>query len=295
MAIATGVSLCVKPTSCRQVIFGDFTRCLTGIQNVVKAQLIYMESLEEHNMFQPSKEADALRTTINALRAAQAKAFADIPAMKKEIAYGRFAGPQLAEVHRLIRRAFLPVTGVGTIIDFFERIARLRGWQYAVLDESEGNVIPESERATMFKYQSMMKMLHEPFAQVAHAMQNACEHVMLVLRLKKARKVRVAPSKLTDGDVEAKGAVSQPGDRDFARYLEREIERFHGSREGIFRSWCVLNDVPIVGISSEAHFHWPRDDENNPAGHRQRQLLVLLYVSTSCVSALCAVPTSSSF
>lgn len=100
-AVSTGVSLLIFPTSSRQVVFKDMTTFIEGLRSAMTANLSYLRSLEETDMFAPhrvntagdevpgSSEATALKVKLQALAGANAKFSVDLPFAKREIAIGK--------------------------------------------------------------------------------------------------------------------------------------------------------------------------------------------------------------
>ena len=121
IAIATATSLLVNPTSCRQIVFKDFSQYLSQLRKVLDSERKYLAGLESRNPFKAHVEAETLKTEVQALCAVHGALFAHMGAAKKEIAWGRLSATDIAETQRLLRRAFLPIVGVSSIIDVFER------------------------------------------------------------------------------------------------------------------------------------------------------------------------------
>lgn len=280
LAVATGISLFFLPLTSRKLVFGDTSAYLSSIRKVLEAKSTFLRSIEHQSMFQSSAESETLRSEVKKLRSVNNKLFADIGLAKKEIAYGHLDAADLSEMHRLLRSLFLPVAGMNQIIDVFERLAKLHGWNTAPRDERSPET--NSERVIMEEYEEMMQILHSPIEDVSAAMYDALDHVSILLKLGKP-----APK---PADEEANRS-SSPGNVDFSQYFEKQINSFDSTRGSILKSWCERNKITLSPVLSRDSL-WPEgmpaDHDDLFATHEQRQLFVLLYVSLmNCLMCLC--------
>lgn len=169
------------------------------IRGTLQAQKAYLTSLETSDMFAPpvsgsaetngmeikktkkdkktshpahNTQAKALRGSLDALLGLHGKLHGDMPFAKREIAWGKLDAKDLDEIFRLFRSILIPLIGMGTITDIFERIAERRGWvrvPNSKYHESEkweecGDDAKEREKAS---WNAIMKTLHEPFEVVS--------------------------------------------------------------------------------------------------------------------------------
>ncbi len=130
------------------------------IQGTLKAQTAYLQSLETSDMFAPTNddsdentakkignklknkkdsqkkishpaqnaEAKTLKESITALRELHGKMYGDLSFAKREIAWGKLRATDIDELFLLFRGIMVPLVGMSTITDIFERIAERRGW-----------------------------------------------------------------------------------------------------------------------------------------------------------------------
>ena len=284
IAIATGISLCVNPTSCRQIVFRSMTNYITQLRKVMERQRTYFHGLETRNPFRMHADAKELLATVQALRAAHGSLFTNIRPAKKEIAYGRLSPRDLSEIQRLLRRAFLPLVGVSSIIDIFGRLAIMHGWG---LEEngSENDSETASEHELIQEYQDIMINLHVPVTILHAAMDQAFDHIMMRLRLQTPLQtlrdaLRSMHSAYRKQDAEARAGTCSPGDDHFAQEFERKVDQFYDSRIITLRTWCEKHNIHLAPDSFESDFDWIVEDASLFGSPTQRQLFVLLYVST---------------
>lgn len=204
-AISTGVSLFIIPISSRTVVFKEQAGYVQLIQATLKAQTAYLQSLEASDMFAPEEpvdendedvddskkakknkktkekdkphpaanaQAQALKANLAALTALHGKLHGDMPFGKRETAWGKLDAKDIDEIFTLFRNILIPLIGMSTITDIFERIAERRGWvriPNSKFDKAEswealGQEAKEKEKKT---WNEIMKTLHEPFEVVS--------------------------------------------------------------------------------------------------------------------------------
>jgi hypothetical protein len=204
-AISTGVSLFIIPISSRTVVFKEQAGYVQLIRATLKAQTTYLQSLETSNMFAPEEpvkdydekdgeskkaknnkktnekdkphpaaniQAQALKGNVAALTALHGKLHGDMSFGKRETAWGKLDAKDIDEIFTLFRNILIPLIGMSTITDIFERIAERRGWvriQNSKFDKAEaweacGQEAKEKEKKT---WNEIMKTLHEPFEMVS--------------------------------------------------------------------------------------------------------------------------------
>jgi Putative ER transporter, 6TM, N-terminal len=198
-AISTGVSLFIIPVSSRTVVFKEQTGYIQLIRATMRAQTEYLQSLETSDMFAPeepagddgekpddgkkgkkSKKRDdkshpaanaqavALKANLAALTGLHGKLHGDMSFGKRETAWGKLDAKDIDEIFTLFRAILVPLIGMSTITDIFERIAERRGWvevPNSKFDRAEsweacGTEAKEKEKKT---WNEIMKTLHEPF------------------------------------------------------------------------------------------------------------------------------------
>lgn len=268
--LATGVNLFFIPVSSRTVVFGEQAGYINLIRAALKAQMAFLQSLESSDMFaetESKKESDdgnghekdkksrkhskkkqghpaetaqskALKGAITGLTTLHGKLHGDIPFAKREVAWGKLNGKDFDEIFRLLRGILIPLIGMSTISDVFQRIAERRGWvklhNPGHRDRLESwDHCTEAEQLEEKKtWNEVMKALHEPFSVAVSAMDEAMEHAGLVLE------ILPKPKKKKGVDEEAKGFDPRPGESTFTAYMEKKMEEFYGKRGSVLRAWA---------------------------------------------------------
>jgi hypothetical protein len=274
IAIATAISLLINPTSCRQIVFRDITKYLTQLRKVLDSERKYLTGLENRNPFKKHADVQALKTEVEALRAVHGSLFAHMGAAKKEIAWGRLSPGDIAEVQRLLRRAFLPIVGVSSVIDVFERLSKVHGWGTA---ENDSETASETELS--LEYQEIMKSLHHHIEELHNALGEGIDHVLVRLKLANPLQ-KVKGTMHLKSDIEAESG--KPKEDDFAFSLKQKIEKFDDARLQVLRLWCEHHGIHLSPDSFESDFNWITKDGDSLFGTPlQRQLFILLYVRES--------------
>ncbi|KAL3423247.1 hypothetical protein PVAG01_04994 [Phlyctema vagabunda] len=308
--ISTGVNLFVIPVSSRTVVFKEQAGYIMSLRGTIKATAAYIQSLETSDMFAPpvveenggskkekskkdgkddgahpanNAQAKALKGAIAGLTGLHGKLHGDMPFAKRETAWGKLTADDIEELFTLFRSIIIPLIGLSTIVDIFERIAERRGWvkstrksNYAELESWER--CPESDEAGEKRiWNSIMKTLHEPFAVASQAMDEGLEHVGYVLEL------IPKPKKKKGEDVEAANNTgAKPGDAGFADYLDRKMREFYGKRGETLKTWAREKGLSEDAFNS-AQQKMPMNAQDmtpETAQHRrdQQQLYLLLYL-----------------
>ena len=233
-------------------------------------------------------EAKKLKTTIGALGELHGKIAGELVFARREIAYGKFEGAELKDLFRLTRGVFLPLTGMSSIADIFNRVAENRGWAStdgkALNGLEEKNKIEETKEMDIRQWNDFMKSLHGPFEVMTQAMDEGLQHTLYALELAKLPKKttpKVPVADRTPLDIEAHGDIIEPGDKRFAAYLTRRIDNFYDQRKLTLATWCRQKGLEL----DENLFKNPtlpaEVDSNDLSQHQrnQRQLYLILYVS----------------
>ncbi|KAK2629287.1 hypothetical protein QTJ16_000107 [Diplocarpon rosae] len=309
-AISSGVNLFIIPVSSRAVVFKEQAGYIQLVRGILKAQTTYLQSLETSDMFAPSQtpsdsrkehsdkthklkrkdkrdvshpaqnpQAKALKDMLTALTGLHGKLYGDIPFAKREFAWGKFGAKDLDEVFVLFRGILIPLIGMSTITDIFERIAERRGWvevpnsKFNELEAWEkGHAKDEGEEK--HTWNEIMKTLHEPFEVVTAAMDEGLHHAGLVLEL-------IPKPKMKKGqDIEGRGDEIKPGDSEFADHLHNKMTEFYSKRGATVRAWAKhkgLNEAQFDSAQSPG----PKDTWTEiESKHRrdQQQLYLILYL-----------------
>lgn len=276
-AIATGVNLFFFPVTCRTVVFKEQAGYIMAVRGTLKAQTQYLRSLETSDMFAGTKqdedqadssakkggngnvqsnptqtpEAMALKGAISGLTALHGKLHGDIVFAKREAAWGKLNAKDIDEIYKLFRSIIIPLIGMSTIADIFERIGERRGWlkpQNATeRDRSEKwEKADDEERISSQKtWNEVMKTLHEPFAVAVAAMDEGLQHAGLVLEL------LPKPKTNNGNDEEAEGADPQPGNPKFAEYMDKKMLDFYSKRGETLRAWARQKGLSVEQFNAE--------------------------------------------
>ncbi|KAI1432726.1 hypothetical protein GGR50DRAFT_672751 [Xylaria sp. CBS 124048] len=317
--IATATSLFILPTSSRSVTVGQFKQAIQLLRGVLKQERAYLQSLEREDMFavpaditasthltdsaRPIDEADqrtndkkhkrqpepkttaeakAVKDTIFKLRLLVGKIYVDLPFAKRDFAWAKLATKDLTTILELIRGVVVPVHGIGTVIDIFQRRAEKRGW--ITTEETPLDVladITEDKRV----WNEVMKQLHEPFEKLSAAIDEGLQHAGMLLEiLPRPKHVNGSENKADrstlDPDVESKGDLVKPGDAGFKTVLEGKIQSIRDIRSTILHAWAkekglVRTDSDLDDLKDHSIFS--ADGKHNTD---QEQLYVLLYIQT---------------
>jgi len=265
--IGMGVNLFIIPISSRMVVSKEQTGYIGLVRATLKAQVSYLQSLESTDMFMgpdaSSKDVEgeaksdknvqkkeksrhpaetpqskALKGAVAGLTALHGKLHGDMPFAKRETAWGKLDAKDLDEIFTLFRGILIPVIGMSTISDIFERIAKRRGWvepqNPGTRDRVESwETLTEAQKQDEKKtWNEVMKTLHEPFSVAVSAMDEGLEHAGLVLELLPKPKVK------KEADEESKSTDPRPGDANFSNYIEQKMKTFHSTRGQVLRAWA---------------------------------------------------------
>ena len=238
-------------------------------------------------------EAKALKGAISGLVALHGKLHGDIPFGKREIAWGKLDAKDLDEIFKLFRSILIPLVGMSTIMDIFERIAERRGWVKArrnSFDRAEAWEHSDEESKVKEKkvWNEVMKVLHESFAVAATAMDEGLEHAGLVLEILPQQKKKMGE------DEETKGTDPRPGDVAFGQYLEQKMLDFYKRRGQTLKAWAKEKGLTEDIFDAAAHTSPPSNEFVSTEGqHRrdQQQLYLILYMEHLLFSA--GIATSS--
>jgi hypothetical protein len=287
--------------SSRTVVFKEMAGYVMAVRGTLKSQTAYLQSLESGGMFAPTEDttdvqgkgdgkgksnpaqnpqAKALNGAIAGLTALHGKLHGDLPFGKRETAWGKLDAKDLDEIFALFRQILIPLVGMGTITDIFERIAERRGWVKASdsrYDRSESwEQRDEADKDEEKKvWNEVMKALHEPFSVTVVAMDEGMEHAGLVLEL------LPTPKKKKGQDEEEKGTDPRPGDPEFSKFLEQKMLDFYSQRGKALKAWAKerrLSEAQFDAAKSvppEVNNFTPEDSQHR---RDQQQLYLILYM-----------------
>ncbi|KAK8117937.1 uncharacterized protein PG998_006218 [Apiospora kogelbergensis] len=304
MGLATGCSLLLIPVPSRKVTYGQMKGAIMLMRGAVKQEKVYLQSLENEDMFaepevgsggasRASKaggapapasapppqtnnrvEAERVKQTIASLRQLNGKMQADLPFAKRDFAWGKLDGCDIKMLFYHIRSCAIPIIGLSTVIDIFQRIAERRGWN---TDSDTPADIVEEKNAEKRIWNEIMKQLHEPLETLSAAMDQGLEHAGILLEILP----RPKKNKKTDdaADVEAKGDAVEPGDPSFARTLEEKVKNFETVKVDILRAWARERGLAYDESAAADLERMPSIPSNGNRHQRdQFQLFLLLYI-----------------
>jgi Putative ER transporter, 6TM, N-terminal/Fusaric acid resistance protein-like len=311
-AIAFGVGMFLIPITSRKVFFGETTGFWMTSRALLKAQVGYVESLEHSDAFQPLgmkdevghdgkkkhkhhlfhhptnkkvgtpedyvKKSAELRAKTQSMIELAAKLKDDVTFAKREIAYGHLDGTAIGEMHQLIRGMFLPMLGLSTVSDIFERISKHRSWRRAAAEAEEAamhamhgddvgaqpgtkhdeapeepsEVNNEVEQDVKLEWMELMRCIHSSFDPVSETLDEGVTHALILLKLipdprAKAKKAAAKAAKKDGTEPQEsptapedleQGQRLKPGDIGFADYVDKRTQDFHQQRAAALQEWA---------------------------------------------------------
>ncbi|THX66944.1 hypothetical protein D6D05_10045 [Aureobasidium pullulans] len=292
-AIGGAVSLLIFPMTMRGVVFKEFTGYIMLLRKMTKANLTYLQSLEEGDMFfgrsdtnvpekpKRTSEAQAIKDTLAGLAALHGKLSIDLTFAKREVAIGRLGPDDLQEIFKQLRGLMLPIIGLSSVIDVFERIAEDRDWNHPAPKKPFEELDDPNERSRMEAVQdwhAIFKTMREPFARIVGDIDEGFEHVLITLQL-------IKPPK-READAESEGDRPHPGEKDFQSYHYKRVDEYHSQKRNLLRRWCELRGFSLPDDffenTQKADFKapdWYHNVKNNDERQKYRaRLFIVLYV-----------------
>lgn len=295
-AIGTGVSLFVFPITIRSIVFKEMTGYIMTLRSLMKANLKYLESLKEADMFMRtptggpeapprSPEAQAIKNMLIALTALHGKLTVDLKFAKREIAIGKLGPDDLQDIFVKLRGLLLPIIGLSSVNDVFERVAAEHGWDHLKSDKPVGEIEDINERSrieAVEDWHQLSEMLKDPFTKIIGHIDEGFEHILFTLQLTKPPKDRSSPK----GDVEANGDDPKPGQDGFTKAFEQRVHSFLNKKHALLKSYCETRGIELA----PGFFENPRNADfsapdwyykQTPTETRQRyrrQLYLVLYM-----------------
>lgn len=291
------------------------------MRGILKAQGAYLRSLETSDMFaaspsasgdgdeqrdekkrgekkdkkdasHPAQNAQAgkLKGLLASLIVLHGKMDGDMPFAKREFAWGKLDAHDLAEIFNLFRNILIPLNGISTITDIFERIAVKRGWVSVPGSKVHGveprdTSYPKDEEEEKRAWNEIMKTLHEPFEVVTAAMDEGLQHAGLALEL------IPQPKKKKGKDVEDKGEEIKPGDPKYAEHLQKKMTDFYAGRGKTLKEWARQKGLDEGHLDaaqpSEPGSRVEVDEEKH--SQDKQQLYLILYLENLLYSAGLAI------
>nr|POF21092.1 hypothetical protein CFP56_66506 [Quercus suber] len=281
-AIASGVSLLVFPLSSREIVFSGMEGYIKVLRAAVKANLDYMHSLEEADIFAlrrintvgeempGSKEALALKDQATALTALHAKLSTDLPFAKREVSVGKLGPDDLQALFKLLRLAMIPTVGLSSLSDIFQRTTEDQNWHVpgdaTTTEKDKTGGSPQTAKAkSIQEWHQLMSSLREPFGQITAAIDEGLEHIAISLQLASETRQHHADIETGVGQRHPK-----PGEENFAAHYNQRSLAFLASKRKMLRDWCISHDATP---------QWMQDGRLDHSHRRLRhQLFVCLFV-----------------
>ena len=312
-ALAVGVHFVIFPVSARKPVFGDIAGMLGALRGILKAQTAFMQAFEDgggpnakeslsqtlngntskasNGSAQHPIDPEVLRAREGAVKAATqglhmllGKTQADLPPAKREWAYGKLTAEDISESISKIRNCALPIIGLASLIDTLHQVSHFGEWDVLLTpDKSEFNALSDAEKErrehVLEEWQAVMRTMHEPCAGIVNAMDDAIEHVLLILQLK-PRPKSVKKKNNTEADPENQADATAPGQAAFAAAFEEKIKAFYESRQLTLRSWSEQQGLTLAAdMFDEQSTEEMHLDVSTTDGRRHRvQIYVILYM-----------------
>ena len=292
--IATGVSLFIIPVTCRKVVVKEMTGYIGLLKGAIAAHKGYIHSLEGSDMFgqtytpdtedgddkerkpKAKPEVAAVKKLTGALQELHGKLTADLAFAKREVAYGKLTPDDFEAMFKHLRSILMPILGLGSVMDLFERAAEINHWDGEDVSEHDH----ELREKAVAEWNELFSFVHEPFDHIMQVMDEGLTHIMLRMQFTKPPKKKKGQNQ---DDAEAMGDAVRPGDEGFAEYMEKQANTFYSAKEPTLRHWVESKGIKL----SADYFSCPDqiDDETlrrlpsiTTRKRDQRQLYTVLYV-----------------
>ncbi|KAI9740198.1 MAG: hypothetical protein M1834_004776 [Cirrosporium novae-zelandiae] len=297
--LATVTSFHIFPLTSRHIVFKILEGYVAGLKGALAQQGAYMRSLETLETCGPTLEEAKTRTSTRTngtlskpktrdpdaermelaeklkglsvgLSASFGKFRTEMIFARREVARGKLDYKDLKEIQRLFGNLHIPVVAMLTVNDLVERIAREQGWREAqgsVDDEQENKWNLDPTRIKKQQWNTIMQLMHEPFAVLTQAMVEGLDHALLILEISNPPKPKKSSP---NDDLEARGDRPRPGQPGFATYFESQIEDYINIRGEHMKNWAEQKDMDLSTDNISECFTEHR--------RHQRHLFLVLYI-----------------
>ncbi len=246
-AISAGVCLLVIPVSSRKVFFAETTGFLQMCRGLLKAQMGFVRVLEHSKLCNPLVRKEHLETEegravlktfkekAQALKAASAgilglgaKLRDDVVFARRESAYGHFRETDITELHQLLRRIMIPISGLATIVEISEGMQE---------DGSMPDYVPEGVSDADFhterkEWLGMIAAVMVTFENMVQILDDSILHILILLQFVPT------PKNGSAADVEKDGDTRRPGQEGYGDYLDQRIKDFRKTRTTELKQWA---------------------------------------------------------
>ncbi|KAF2646232.1 hypothetical protein P280DRAFT_387163 [Massarina eburnea CBS 473.64] len=290
-ALAAGVSLFIFPVSCRTVVTKMMTGYVGALRGALKAHKAYFQSLETKDMYRNTTwtpgpgedklekprmrpEVEAVKSTMGAISQLHGKLHGDLPFAKREMAYGKLSPEDFESISKHLRAIMMPLMGLGSLIDLFERIASL---DWDEIDQHTDST-DETRQKMVAEWNGLMSFVHEPFNRILDTMDQGLEHVALRLAFTKPPKTKKGANAT---DPEAKGETIKPGDKGFTTYMKQQVDEFYKGKQVTLRHWLEGNGIKLPNdffVHPDGNVKFNEEILYSEQKTNQRQLYIVLYI-----------------
>jgi hypothetical protein len=188
----------------------------------------------------PWPESDALKRATKDITHLQAKMQSELRFAKCEFAWGKLGSKDMVRICRLLRNVLVPNLGIESLTGITHRIESRGGWGSLVVPERD-NISTESETASQIEtdkdqWMQLLDQMNDRVKDLQRIMTEGFDHALYTLGLAKL------PLSPAHSDLEANCRCS-PGERGFAKYLEKQIQDIQSQQGGFLKQWCARKDL----------------------------------------------------
>ncbi|KUJ22759.1 uncharacterized protein LY89DRAFT_637035 [Mollisia scopiformis] len=238
--ISAAVCLFIIPVSSRKVFFAESKGFLMSCRSLLKKQVDFIKVLRFEKVdgdLHVKEKAKALKEASTGILSLGAKLREDVLFAKRESAMGHFRETDISELHGLLRRIMIPISGLATIVEISE------GMQEEIGEQGVGEGEDRKE------WTDMLSKVRDTFEGMVEILDESLLHVLILLGFVPAS---TRGSSTREEDVE-KGAGTLPraGEVGFGDHLEQRIKEFRRTRTEELKRWAGergLNSVFRSGV-----------------------------------------------
>lgn len=287
-AIATAVHFAFVPTTSRQAALRGMAGYAKLLGGILKAQTAYVRSVKDmdgalqgRQCAEETHSSPPRRTLVTPasvkvqellakIRRLHAKLGEDVMLAKREFAWGVLGPKDIGELWRLLRMAFLPVVGIG-----------------AVMDQLQDFFGDDADASAQDQFAQDLRMvaapLHKSFAGMSRDAQLALQHAQLIFRLDQS------PSRKKQQDEESRGAEQRPapGSAGFAEWYCKRAQIFAQTRQKTLQAWSEESGIAIPTGFIDSILQRPGSDTTS-----QRESLQPLAFALAMEYMLCRASAS---
>lgn len=290
LGIGTGVSLLVFPVTMRQVVFKEMTGYINTLRKAVSTNMEFIQSLQTNDMFTRTPtdglqqtrnpEAQAIKDTLRALTELHGKLTVDVKISKREIARGKLGPDDIQELFRRLREVMLPVIGLSSLVDVFERIAEEHDWSTPSSPGAMSEASRKGREEAVEDWHQISGMITDPFRRMAGHIDDGLQHILYTLQLEQIKR----PDRDSTKDTES--AEQSPGSKCFTAHLRSSMDDFHNAKTQLITDYARLRGVELPSdffehprMHTAAVPDWYKQDIASDTRSRyRRQLYLVLYM-----------------